>query len=52
MGSPRYPTPEQVEQLNARTKLPPPSRERLSGNHLDVEIEPNALVLIEVPRAP
>ena len=48
MGSPTYPTPAQVEQLNAKTKLPPPDRMHLDGGHLDLELQPNALVLIEV----
>ena len=48
MGSPPYPTPEQAEQLNARTKLPPPAQSHLAGNHLDLDLEANALVLVEV----
>ena len=48
MGSPVYPTPAQVEQLNLQTRLPPPDRTHLDGGHLDLELQPNALVLIEV----
>jgi xylan 1,4-beta-xylosidase len=48
MGSPRYPSEAQVERMNDSTKLPPPSRERLTGDHLDLDLEPNALVLVEV----
>ena len=51
MGSPRNPTPEQVERLNAATKLPAPEKSHLEGNHLDLELEPNALVLVEISRA-
>jgi xylan 1,4-beta-xylosidase len=47
-GSPRYPTEEQVEKLNAVTKLPAPSQAHLEGNHLDLELGANALVLVEV----
>jgi xylan 1,4-beta-xylosidase len=47
MGSPRYPTEAQVQQLNGATKLSP-STERLEGNHLDLNLQPNALVLVEV----
>ena len=47
-GSPRYPTEEQVVKMNAATKLPPPSPGHLDGNHLDLDLEPNALVLVEV----
>jgi xylan 1,4-beta-xylosidase len=51
MGSPRYPTEEQVKQMNATTGLPPPLRQRLQGNQLDVDLPVNALVLVEVPPA-
>ena len=49
LGSPRYPTEDQVRRLNAATELPPPSPKRLEGNHLDLELQPNALVILEVP---
>ena len=49
MGNPPYPTQEQVRKLNAATALPPPSQLRLNGNHLDLELQVNALALIEVP---
>jgi xylan 1,4-beta-xylosidase len=48
VGSPRYPTEEQVAKMNAASKLPPPSHGHLDGNHLDLNLEPNALVLVEV----
>jgi xylan 1,4-beta-xylosidase len=48
MGSPRYPTPNQVQELNRETKLPPPARERLQEDHLDLRLGPNALVLVAV----
>jgi xylan 1,4-beta-xylosidase len=48
LGSPRYPTPEQVKKMNDATKLPDPMRKALDGNELDLELEPNALFLIEV----
>jgi xylan 1,4-beta-xylosidase len=47
-GSPRYPTEEQVEKLNAVTKLPAPSQAHLEGNYLELELGANALVLVEV----
>jgi xylan 1,4-beta-xylosidase len=50
LGSPRYPTEDQVERMNARTKLAAPSQMHLEGNHLDLELEANALVLVEVSR--
>ncbi|HEX4167793.1 MAG TPA: glycosyl hydrolase family 39 [Bryobacteraceae bacterium] len=49
MGSPHYPSEEQVARLNATTALPLPEQRYLAGNELDVELEPNALVLIEMP---
>ncbi|MBV8570078.1 MAG: glycosyl hydrolase family 39 [Acidobacteriaceae bacterium] len=48
LGSPRYPTEEQVRRMNAATALAPPAEERLDGNHLDLSLQPNALVLVEV----
>ena len=48
MGSPRYPTEQQIEKLNATTQISP-SYEHLQGNYVDVQLQPNALVLIEVP---
>jgi xylan 1,4-beta-xylosidase len=48
LGSPRYPTEEQVTKMNAATKLPAPSQRHLDGNHLDLDLDPNALVLVEV----
>ncbi|MBV8071298.1 MAG: glycosyl hydrolase family 39 [Acidobacteriaceae bacterium] len=48
LGSPRYPTEEQVRMMNAATALAPPAEERLDGNHLDLSLQPNALVLVEV----
>jgi xylan 1,4-beta-xylosidase len=48
MGSPRYPTEDQLRQMNAATALPPPSRRHLEANHLDLTLQANALVLIEL----
>ena len=47
MGSPRYPTLDQIRKLNTETKLPPPIQEHLEGNHLDLNLNPNALVIVE-----
>jgi xylan 1,4-beta-xylosidase len=51
MGSPIYPTLDQIRQLNAATKLPPPEQTHLEDNHIDLDLEPNALVLVEVRAA-
>ncbi len=52
LGSPRYPTDEQIKQLNAATQLPAPEQTHLEGNHLDLDLQPNALVLVEVNSNP
>jgi xylan 1,4-beta-xylosidase len=48
MGSPTYPTPEQIEKLNAATALAPPATQPVRNNRLDLTLEPNALVLLEI----
>jgi xylan 1,4-beta-xylosidase len=51
LDSPDYPTREQVTKINAATALPPPRRLHLDGTRLDLELQVNALALIEVPAA-
>jgi xylan 1,4-beta-xylosidase len=48
LGSPRYPTEEQVRLMNAATELPPPELLHLDGRGLELELEPNALATVEV----
>jgi xylan 1,4-beta-xylosidase len=48
MGSPRYPTDAQVRKLNTLTALPVPAVRPLENKELDIELGPNALVLLEV----
>jgi len=48
MGSPRYPTDDQIRELNAKSHLPAPSPEKLVGDHLDVNLQPNALAIVEL----
>jgi xylan 1,4-beta-xylosidase len=48
LGSPRYPTEQQVERMNAATALGRPAEQHLNGNHLDLSLQPNALLLVEV----
>jgi xylan 1,4-beta-xylosidase len=50
MGKPLDPTPAQVEQLNSETALPAPERAHLTGGKLELELEPNTLVLVKVDR--
>jgi len=52
LGSPQYPTKEQVQKINAATALPAPDRPHLDGTHLDLELQVNALALIEIPATP
>ena len=48
MGSPLDPTPVQVEQLNRETSLPAPESAALKNGKLELQLTPNALVLITV----
>lgn len=48
MGKPLDPTPDQVEQLNHETALPPPFEETLSAGKLEIKLTANALALIKV----
>jgi xylan 1,4-beta-xylosidase len=52
LGSPDYPTQEQVRKINAATALPAPERHRLDSTHLDLELQVNALALIELSATP
>ena len=51
MGSPQYPTMAQIAKLNAASALPPTTEEHLEGDHLTLELAPNALVLVKIPDA-
>lgn len=51
LGSPQYPTEEQVRKMNERTALPPASELRMSGRTLRLTLRPNALAVIEIPAA-
>lgn len=48
LGSPQYPSEEQIRKMNAATALNAPERLRLDGKHLDLKLEVNALGLIEI----
>lgn len=48
MGSPPYPTPSQVAQLNRDTALAPPRSAKLNNGKLALALTPNALVLVKV----
>jgi xylan 1,4-beta-xylosidase len=48
MGSPRYPTPSQIRELNRASDPGPPERTHLRGGRIDVRLPVNALVVMEV----
>lgn len=48
MGSPQYPTPAQVKQMNEATALPAPEIAHLRGGDLVLSLEPNALLLLKI----
>jgi xylan 1,4-beta-xylosidase len=48
MGKPADPTPDQVEQLNRETALPAAQQSALKGGMLELQLTPNALVLVKV----
>jgi xylan 1,4-beta-xylosidase len=50
MGSPKYPTPAQVEQLNRESALAPPEVTTLKGGALEFDLPINGLMLLEIPR--
>jgi len=50
MGKPLYPTPAQVEQLNRETALPAPEVSALKNGKLELQLTPNALVLVRIER--
>ena len=48
MGSPRYPTMAQVEQINREGELPPPEATALKNGELDITIPVNGLAILEL----
>jgi xylan 1,4-beta-xylosidase len=48
MGSPQYPTQDQVRKMNQATALPVPDRKQLRDGALELDLGVNALALIEV----
>jgi xylan 1,4-beta-xylosidase len=48
MGSPRYPTRAEVQQMNAASALPAPEHMALSDGRLTLDLKPNELVLLHV----
>ena len=52
MGSPLDPTEDQVEKMNARTAMLGPTEQRLERGVVDLNLQPNALVLVELAPRP
>lgn len=50
MGSPVFPTPSQVQQLNRETALAPPEHLALRDGILTLDLSPNTLVLLNVEK--
>ena len=50
LGSPRYPTQAQVQQINREGELPPPDAVQLKNGKIELEIPPNGLALLELPQ--
>jgi xylan 1,4-beta-xylosidase len=48
MGSPQYPTQEQIRQLRAAAQLPPPEVHDLKNGSVTIQIPANGLVLLEL----
>jgi hypothetical protein len=48
MGSPRYPTPDQIVKLRAASRIPPGEVQAVQGSSLEIKIPGEGLVLIEV----
>jgi xylan 1,4-beta-xylosidase len=48
MGSPVYPKPDQVEQINRESALPAPERRSLINGTIHLDLERNALCLLHV----
>jgi xylan 1,4-beta-xylosidase len=51
MGSPRYPTREQIEKLRAAARLSSPETQQVNGGSVTLTIPPEGLVLIDAKAA-
>jgi xylan 1,4-beta-xylosidase len=49
MGSPKYPTQRQIQQLNDASSLPAAESQKLSKGELQMQLPVNGLALIEIP---
>jgi xylan 1,4-beta-xylosidase len=49
MGSPKYPTQAQIDQLNRESALAAPEAATLTNGTLELDVPVNGLVLLELP---
>jgi xylan 1,4-beta-xylosidase len=52
MGRPVDPTPDQVAQLNRETELPAAEQSTLKNGTLELQLTPNALILVKIEARP
>jgi hypothetical protein len=51
MGSPQYPSANQIADLRSAAELPSPEQRTLVANHeLSIELPPDGIALIEITR--
>jgi xylan 1,4-beta-xylosidase len=48
MGSPRYPTPAQIQEMRKASQMGPPERAKLKNGNLTLDLPVNGLAVIEV----
>jgi xylan 1,4-beta-xylosidase len=48
MGSPKYPTPKQIEELRQASTLPAPEQQKINGNQLTIDLPAQSLAVVEV----
>jgi xylan 1,4-beta-xylosidase len=48
MGSPRYPTREQISRLRSAAQLPAPEQRPVQGNQVSVDLPAQSLVVVEI----
>jgi xylan 1,4-beta-xylosidase len=48
MGSPRYPSQEQIESLRTAAALPAPEQKAISGNKLTIDLPAQSLAVVEI----
>ncbi len=49
MGSPKYPTQAQIDELRKVSAMGPPEERAIHANRLTLTLPPNGLAVIEIP---